>query len=503
MLDRYFTRLLSWAAHPIAWGKEISLRIAYAVLGGIGFYCMRPGIVPVREAAYRGAVVSLILFLLDACLNEVPRWLGCSNRSNSPPPFAWIASLWPRLVLAGLFALLVPVIAGLHPLHTVPKRTPASFGLGFEDIRFRTADGLELAAWVVPHERARGNVIFCHGHGRNRGHVAGLLETLHDLQLNVLAFDFRGHGDSAGHTSTFGHREVADLLAAEAYVRQRFPGQPLFLVGISLGAAVSLQALPQLPSVQGVWSEGCFSHLSHGIRSEFAWVPVCLRRPLLALYNGVGWVDCGFWARRIKPIDSLRQVRVPIYFVHGQQDELVPFADGQALYATYGGPKWHWWVENASHYDVRQRHREEYLRRFRGFLEDRLADIRIRARCENGPGRCSETPSGDPAPDCDNARAETGDHPPGARGTIMKRTEVTYGQLDKVLRSFGFSCRPTRSDPPGRIYEHQKTGAVVLLPAFSDSDRVFEHHLIAAQTELDNFGIADPSVFAARVQKTG
>jgi hypothetical protein len=85
----------------------------------------------------------------------------------------------------------------------------------------------------------------------------------------------------------------------------------------------------------------------------------------------------------------------------------------------------------------------------------------------------------------------------------MKRTEVTYGQLDKVLRSLGFSCRPTKNDPPGRIYEHEKTGAVVMLPEFPDSDRVFEHHLVAARTELDNFGLADPSVFAAKLQKAG
>jgi fermentation-respiration switch protein FrsA (DUF1100 family) len=375
LLDRYLTRLLPWA-HPIAWPKEITLRSTYALLGGIGFYCMRPGIVPLEEAVYRGAMVSLIFFLVDTFIDQLPRCLRRLGLSKSPPRSGWRASLWPRLLLGGLFVPLIPVVAGLHPLHTMPKRTPASLGLAFEDIRFRTADGLELAAWVVPHERPRGTVIFCHGHGRNRGHVAGLLETLYDLKLNVLAFDFRGHGDSAGHTSTFGHREVADLLAAEAYVRQRFPRQPLFLVGISLGAAVSLQALPQLPDVQGVWLEGCFSHLSHGIRSELAWAPPCLRGPLLGLYNGLGWVDCGFWARRINPIDSLHEVRVPIYFVHGRRDELVPCADGEALYAAYAGPKWCWWVRNATHYDVRQRHREEYLRKLRAFLKDRLAAVR-------------------------------------------------------------------------------------------------------------------------------
>jgi hypothetical protein len=85
----------------------------------------------------------------------------------------------------------------------------------------------------------------------------------------------------------------------------------------------------------------------------------------------------------------------------------------------------------------------------------------------------------------------------------VKRTEVTYGQLDKVLRSLGFSCRTAQDKPPARIYEHQQSGAVVMIPDFPDDDTVFEHHLVAARGELDNFGVADPSVFAAKLQRAG
>lgn len=85
----------------------------------------------------------------------------------------------------------------------------------------------------------------------------------------------------------------------------------------------------------------------------------------------------------------------------------------------------------------------------------------------------------------------------------MTRTEFTYGQLDKVLRALGFSCRPARHDPPGRIYEHKKAGAVIMLPDLSDDDKVFVHHLATIRTELDNFGLAAPTVFDAKLQKAG
>ncbi len=83
----------------------------------------------------------------------------------------------------------------------------------------------------------------------------------------------------------------------------------------------------------------------------------------------------------------------------------------------------------------------------------------------------------------------------------MKRSDVTYGQLDKVLRSFGFTCHPGENDPPGRIYEHEAAGARISLPAFPFSDKVYNHHLLAARMELEDFGIADPMTFAAKLRK--
>ena len=42
-----------------------------------------------------------------------------------------------------------------------------------------------------------------------------------------------------------------------------------------------------------------------------------------------------------------------------------------------------------------------------------------------------------------------------------------------------------------------------MLPALPESDKVFEHHLVAVRLELDNFGIADPTTFATKLQKAG
>jgi hypothetical protein len=85
----------------------------------------------------------------------------------------------------------------------------------------------------------------------------------------------------------------------------------------------------------------------------------------------------------------------------------------------------------------------------------------------------------------------------------MKRTEVTYGQLDKVLRSLGFSCQLVEKDPPARRYLHKESGAFITMPPFPMTDFVYEHHLVGSRTTVDLFGIADPKVFDAKLRKAG
>jgi alpha-beta hydrolase superfamily lysophospholipase len=352
LVNRYLSKFLFGSA--LDWNCELGLRIGSFAIGAITFYCLRPGIVPLAEAVYRGLMVSLALVIAEPIYYRLTRLL----RSQ-------LASI---AIIGASVSVAAPVAACLHPLRTVPKRTPAAQGLAYEDLRFQSADGVRLAAWLIPCEESRGTVIFCHGLGRNRGHGAALFQQFHSLKLNIFAFDFRGHGDSEGHESTFGAREVSDLEAGVKYVRDRFPHKPIVIAGVSLGAAVTLQALPDLGRVDGVWSEGAFARLDDEVNHEFHWLPKAIRRAVAGGYYSLGWLDCGFWGKDVSPIRRLSRDDVPVYFCHGARDQLVPLSEGQQLYERYRGPKQNWWVAEASHYNVRQHNQEEYSRRLTDFI---------------------------------------------------------------------------------------------------------------------------------------
>jgi hypothetical protein len=85
----------------------------------------------------------------------------------------------------------------------------------------------------------------------------------------------------------------------------------------------------------------------------------------------------------------------------------------------------------------------------------------------------------------------------------MITTGVTYGQLNRVLHSFGFSCDWVQGNPPARHYEHKETGAFITMPPLPNNDLVMEHHLVTVRVTLDEFGIADPTAFAARLNRAG
>ena len=146
----------------------------------------------------------------------------------------------------------------------------------------------------------------------------------------------------------------------------------MFAVGVSYGAAVALQALPQLPDVAGAWVDSSFGRLQSVMQRNFSFAPRSSRQSLMWLANALIWLDCGFWTTEVNPQDGLDGVRTPIYFCHSTSDPQTDFAEGQALYEAYQGPKQHFWVEDATREGLSTAAHKEYFRRLRGFIERHL-----------------------------------------------------------------------------------------------------------------------------------
>jgi pimeloyl-ACP methyl ester carboxylesterase len=105
--------------------------------------------------------------------------------------------------------------------------------------RFRTTDGVTLTADCYRHDAARAVVLLLHGGGQNRHAWATTARRLHARGYTVVAYDARGHGDSAWDpTGRYDlGRLASDLLAVREHAST---DRPPAVVGASLGGMTVL-----------------------------------------------------------------------------------------------------------------------------------------------------------------------------------------------------------------------------------------------------------------------
>jgi alpha-beta hydrolase superfamily lysophospholipase len=129
-----------------------------------------------------------------------------------------------------------------------PTAIPDSNGRpeGLVDVHFDSLDGTALKGrfWTQNHPRAV--LVIAHGLGEHGGSYQRTAEELGPrLGIDILAFDFRGSGRSAGERGVVRQYTdlSTDLVAAVQWVARERPGLPLFLLGHSNGGLVSLKTL--------------------------------------------------------------------------------------------------------------------------------------------------------------------------------------------------------------------------------------------------------------------
>lgn len=154
--------------------------------------------------------------------------------------------------------------------------TPATFHLAFEEVAFRSADGVDLEGWWVPAPGAKGTVVMVHGLNRARIEMVRRAPFVHQAGWNALLVDLRHHGASGGEATTFGVKEKEDVEAAVRLARERSPG-PVVVWGVSLGAASVVFAAAEDPEVRGVICDSSFRSLDDTVRHH------------LQLFRGFRW----------------------------------------------------------------------------------------------------------------------------------------------------------------------------------------------------------------------
>lgn len=232
------------------------------------------------------------------------------------------------IMMALIYAALAALIFFVQPkLVYYPEigrgiaETPHSSGLIYESVEVETADGERLHGWFVPAPDAKATVLFFHGNAGNISHRIGYLSMFYRLGYNTFIFDYRGYGESSGKPTEQG--TYRDAVAAWQYITEKkaIPPADVVLFGESLGGAIaSWLAAREIPGVLVLVS--AFTSVPDMGAQLYPYLPI--RRLSRFEYN---------------TLEHLKDVTCPVFVAHSPQDEIVPFAQGRAVYEAARNPK--------------------------------------------------------------------------------------------------------------------------------------------------------------------
>lgn len=326
-----------------------------------------------REVLWRVALAGS-LFILYSCWTQALDWLlrrsGRMRTLLSTPRGRWLNAARIAVALAS-FAPYLFTSLNSHRYKLGNIITPQSaHQLPYRDVTFTAEDGVSLSGWLMPGDKSRA-VVVCHGLGANRSIFLGVAPFLRHAGYTVLMFDFRGHGDSGGHTVSFGHDEARDVAAAVTYLQAQGYRQ-IALYGFSMGGAAVLNAAGNLP-VQAVVVDSTFADFAPLVAQNLPQRPRWLARAALAITDFSGFLELGVSAHGISPRPHITFIAPrPILIIHGLQDSLIPFRQAQTIERLAGQPKQLWLVPKAEHCLCRLVDTPRYEARVAAFLKQSM-----------------------------------------------------------------------------------------------------------------------------------
>lgn len=251
---------------------------------------------------------------------------------------AWLA------IPAVMFLLTVVGMAAVSRHYRVPqvphRRTPETFGISFEEIRFPTAGRHTLYGWWIPLEQAPyGNaptLVLVHGWSRNVERMLPFIRVLRTAGYNLLAFDARGHGSSDPDSSPNMLKFSQDIRAAldEAERRGADPDR-LGVLGLSVGGAATIHAAANDRRIGAVVTIGAFANPADLMRGELR----AKGLPALLIPAVLAYAQHTVGARLdvIAPESQIPCISAPVLLVHGLDDAIIPVENGRRLETAGGG----------------------------------------------------------------------------------------------------------------------------------------------------------------------
>lgn len=222
-----------------------------------------------------------------------------------------------------------------------------------EDITIENR-GLSLKGYFYPADEPTDIYVFCsHGYRSNgKGEFSGLAKFYHDEGYNVFVVDHQAAGSSEGNNISFGYYEKQDCMKWLDYMIYRFGSDiKIILHGISMGSATVMMMSDddKLPENVKLIIADCgytdvasqFTNVIHEFKMPAS--------PFIRTTDLFNKIVYKFYYSKIRPIDNVKNSKVPILFIHGRDDCFIDPNMAYELYNACNAPKDLLIVDGADH----------------------------------------------------------------------------------------------------------------------------------------------------------
>ena len=200
-----------------------------------------------------------------------------------------------------------------------------------EKIKVITKDGIDLLGWY--HEKNLKEfktLLFFHGNAGSLENRIHKLNKFGEMKINFLIIAWRGFSGNKGKPSEKGLYEDGQS-AIQWLLEKGLNEKDIIIYGESLGTGIATH-LSQNKDFAGVILETPFTSMVDAAKTFYPYIPVNL-----------------LLKDKFKNEDKVKNINSPILIMHGEVDQIVPFAMGKRIFEIANEPKFSYFTKHDNH----------------------------------------------------------------------------------------------------------------------------------------------------------